>query len=334
MSPVPVPVYEPKPVIQGDGHPLQWKNCTCAGGATSLERDTEGRYRTTAGRVRDLTRDENGLPDRTGGNTLLQIDDALKRGWPPQDHMDERRRMAFEDAVYEVANGRGANIQGSYDWGFSGSIYDGSPGFTGNHDWYWNEVRIVFFSNGRIDYDRSLAKIWDPLWDGRRRGIPGYNSADPDKPFLRFRWIKLSLLRRLAGGLRMNSGNRLGIGYCYIGFTRITSPPEAEPTPQPSPIKFGANRMIVAGGLVLTSSHVVSVRKEQPFYREAKTGSDIVARASADYLASAGRGLDYFGYGAPGWYSVLIVTGNFPDGVKRPTIVYCPRAAGPVTKKV
>lgn len=331
--PITVPVYEPRCVIQGDGHPLQWLNCTCASGATHLDRDTEGAHRTNAGHVRDLTRSPDGTPDRTGGNTLDQVDDALRQS-DGYDHMDSRRREAFEDAVYEVVGGRGAEIQGSYDGGFAGSIYDGSPGFTGNHAWYWNAVRLAYFSNGRIDYDSSLAQLWDPLWDGRRRGIPGYNSAAPLKPVLRFRWIKLSLLRRLAGMLRMNSGARLGVGYCYIGYTRITMPPDTVPAPQPSPIKFGANQMIVAGGLVLQSSHVVSVKKAQPFYREPKVGSEVVARASADYLASAGRGLDYFGYGAPGWYSVLIVTGNFPDKVKRPVIVFCPRTAGSVTKKV
>lgn len=323
-----VPPYEPHCVIQGDGHFLQWKNCTCAAAASHLERDTEGTYRTTAGRVRNLTHDWE------GGNTLDQVDDALRAGWPPRDHMDSRRREAFEDAVYEVAGGRGATIQGSYDGGFAGSIYDGSPGFTGNHAWYWNEVRIVLNDRDRIDYERTIVKIWDPLWDGRRKGIPGYNASNPSKPILRFRWIKLSLLRRLAGALRMNNGSRLGVGYCYIGYTRITTPPEMEPAPQPSPIKFGENQMIVAGGLTLRSSHVVSVREGQKFYREPKSTSDVIATASDDFLASAGRGLDYMGYGAPGWYTVLIVTGNFPDKVKRPVQVFCPRSAGPVTRRI
>ena len=331
--PIHTPVYEPRPVVQGDGHSLQWKNCTCASGATHLDRDTEGARRTTSGRVRDLTRNDDGSPDRSGGNTLDQIDDALRLGWPPRDHMDSRRREAFEDAVYEIASGRGAELAGSYDGGFAGSVYDGSPGFTGNHAWYWNDVRLIRSVNGRIDYDASLAQVWDPLWDGRRSGIPGYVGIGKS-PIFRLRWIRLSLLRRLAGALRMNSGGRLGIGYCYIGYTRVTGSAETVPTPQPSPINYGVNQMIVAGGLVLQSSHVVSVKKNQAFYREPKVNADVIARASADYLASEGKGLNYFGYGAPGWYSVLIVTGNFPDKVKRPVIVFCPRAAGPVSKKV
>lgn len=328
MSPATVPVFGPDCVVQGDGHPLQWKNCTCGAAATHLERDTEGMYRTTAGKVRDLTH------DNVGGNTLDQVDAALAEGWPPRDHMDSRRRMPFDDAVFEIGSGRGGSVQGSYDGGFSGTYLDGSPGFTGNHCWYVNEVRIVYNDRDRIDYKRSLAKIWDPLWDGRRRGIPGYNPTNPSKPILRFRWITLELLRRIAGALRMNSGARLGIGYVYIAFTRVTTPPEALPVPQPSPIQFGDNQMIVAGGLELSSSHVVSVKKGQKFYFEPKLTSRVIAVASEDRLAVQGKGLDYMGYGAPGWYTVLIVTGNFPDDVKRPVQVFCPRAAGPVTRKV
>lgn len=316
-----VPVYEPKPVIQGDGHPLQWLNCTCASGACLLDRDTEGRQRATSGHVRNLTH------DNVGGNTLDQIDSALREGFPPGDHMDSRRREAFEDACHEVASGRGAEVQIGYDGGLAGSSLDGSPGFRGNHAIYWNEVRLIYLFNGLLDHERSLAKIWDPLWDGRRKGIPGYVGPGK-KPKLAFRWIKLSLLRRLAGALRMNNGNRLGGGYCYIGYSRVTTPPETNPVPQPSPIKYGANKMIVAGGLVLTSSHVVSVKKDQKFYREPKATSDVISLSSDDHA------YDYFGYGAPGWYAVLIVTGNFADKVKRPVLVFCPRAAGPVSRKV
>lgn len=319
-----VPVYEPRPVIQADGHPLQWLNCTCATGGMHLDRDTQGRSRTTSGRVRDLT------GDTVGGTNLDQIDEALSKGWPPSDHMDTRRREAFDDACYEVASGRGASITLSYDGGFAGTSLDGSPGFTGNHAIDWNEVRLVIDSiTKKINYYESLAKVFDPLWDGRRKSIPGW-SGDPDKPNLSFRWIRLSILRRAAGMLRMSNGNRLGIGLTYIGYTRVTSPPETTPAPQPSPINYGVNKMIVSGGLEITSSHVVSVKKGQKFYRVA--GS--IAKANVISSSAKDDDYDYFGYGASGWYAVQIVTGNFPDKVKRPATVFCPRSAGPVSRKV
>src|SRR5512135_3676476 len=105
-----VPVYEPKPVPQNDGSPLRWKNCTCAGGACVLDRDTEGGHTTTGAHVRSLTRETDGSPDTSGGTSLDQVDDALHRGWPPQDHMDVRWMMPFDDMVYEVASHRGASL--------------------------------------------------------------------------------------------------------------------------------------------------------------------------------------------------------------------------------
>jgi hypothetical protein len=311
-----VPIYEPKPVIQGDGSKYQWFNCTCASGATHLDRDTEGGYVSSGKRVRELT------GDTEGGTSIDQVDGALGVGWPPRDHMDTRWHEAFDDACYEVASGRGAEIAVSYD-AFVGTAYpNGCPGFEGNHALFWNAVRLVLYSNGRINYSLSKAKIWDPLWDGRRSGIPGYTS---NGPVLAFRWISLALLRKGAGALRMANGQRLGAGLCYVGYTRVTGP--ADTVPVDPHIDYGENGMIVSGGLMLTSRHVVSVKKGQSFYRSPKVGSDVVSKSSADH------DYDYFGYGAVGWYAVLIKTSNFADKIARAVIVYCPRTAGPVSAK-
>lgn len=302
--------YAPTPVIQGDGSPLAWLNCTCASGATALDRDTRGRDRTTGGKVRALT------GDTIGGTNLDQVDAALRSGWPPQDHLDSRRMMAFDDAVDEVASGRGAVVQIGYDGGFAGTKLDGSPGFTGNHAIYWNAVRVARGPDGVLDYERSRAQVHDPLWDGRRPGIPS--------PLLR--WIPLSTLRRACGRLELSNGVRVGTGRGYFGFTRDTEPDAPKPDPI-IPIQYGANTMIVAGGLTLHSSHVMALKAGQVLRREPTTTSPVVTR-----MAKTGE-VAYIGNAAPGWRAVLVQTGNFPDGQKRPVVLFVPASAGVVAAR-
>lgn len=297
--------YEPIPVQQGDGSPLQWKNCGCAVSATCLDRDTEGASTTTGGRVRQLT------ADSVGGTNLDQNDRALRIGWPPDDHLDVRHMLAFDDAVEMVAEGRGAHVQGAYPV-FAGTIYDGSPGFRGNHSSYWNDVRIVLDTAGRIDYQASEAQWHDPLWDGRRKGIPTR----------RLRWIPLAMVRQFAADLVLSPGRTVGLGHCYIAFTRDT---ELATVPPVTAIDYGGNSMIVAGGLTLRSSHRMFLPAGTPLHLEPRATSPVVTRMAAD------GHVGYFGNAAPGWRAVLVKTGNFPDHAKRPVQVYVPALAGPVS---
>lgn len=302
--------YTPEPVPQNDGSPYRWLNCTCAAGATALDRDTLGAHTTTGGRVRSLT------GDTVGGTSIDQVDGALRKGWPPEDHLDTRWAMPFDDAVAEVAGGRGAEVALGYDGGFAGSDLDGSPGFTGNHAVFWNAVIVIKADASHIDYEASRAQIYDPLWDGRRTTIPSKM----------FRWVKLSLLRNACGRLTLSGGGRLGVGLGYFGFTRDTEPTIPKPPPI-VPIEYGENKMIVAGGLAVASSHVISLKQGQSVYREARVGSKVLTK-----MAKAST-LDYFGSAATGWRAVLVQTANFPDGVKRPVIAYVPASAGSVAKK-
>lgn len=300
---------DPVPVIQGDGSTYQWQNCTCASAAEGLDADTCGAHKTTGAHVRYLT------GDHVGGTTLNQVDRALRIGWPERDHLDVRIRMAFSDAITKVANGYPCILQGKYNFASIG--LSGSPGFYGNHAIFWFKVVIRRRADGSINYNLSRAFVWDPLWDGRRAGIP-------DK---RYRWVSLSFLRTFAGTLIVNpaTNQRAGIGYCYAAFT--SKRPSATPKPPAVKIDYGSNNMIVSGGVVVTSTHVMALKKGQPLYRSAKAGSSVVTKMSADAK------VPYIGNAGGGWKAVRVQTRNFSDGLLRAVIVYVPSSAGTVSSK-
>jgi hypothetical protein len=300
--------YDPAPVIQGDGSTYQWQNCTCASAADALDRATEGKHTTTGARVRQLT------GDKSGGTTLAQADAALRAGWGVD--LDVRFMIPFLDLADEVASGHGCVLQGCYR---TFHVYGlaGSAAFFGNHAIYWNEVVIVRAS-GKVDLDGSQALIFDPLWDGRRSYVPSKQ----------FRWVSLRMLYLFAAGLDLGGGNRVGEGHAYAALVPPTKPLVVLPTPEPTvPIDYGRNAMIVSGGIVIASSHEMSLKKGQPLYREARKGSAVVTKMA---IAAA---VPFIGNAAVGWKAVQVTTKNFPDKVARCVTVYVPAAAGTVKKK-
>jgi hypothetical protein len=302
---------DPVPVIQGDGSTFQWSNCTCASGAVGLDADTCGAHRTTGERVRELT------GDTSGGTNLNEVDAALLRGWPDRDHLDVRLGIAFTDAIAMVDANQPCLVQGGYNLASIG--LSGSPGFHGNHCMFWGDVKIARLPSGAIDYAASEALIWDPLWDGRRPGIP-------DR---RFRWIPLATLRDFCGLLDLSTARAsdlLGAGRAYAAFVN-TRPVPVAPKPAPIHIDYGRNDMIVAGGMTLASSHVMSLKKGQPLYRSDSPGAPVVTKmARAASVACMGNA-------ANGMRAVLVKTANFADHALRPVVVYVPSAAGKVSAK-
>lgn len=187
--------YRPIFVKQADGSALQWSNCGPASSAMHLDRDTRGAHRTTGARVRLLT------GDHVGGTNLGEDDAALLKGWPERDHMDVRPRLLWTDAMRALDRGQGLSMSISYA-PFSGTKFDGSPGFTKNHRIFVNE--------------RAMGEllVFDPLDDKRRTGIP----AAPV-------WVPETLVRKAAGLLDLNgAGLRLGLGWAQVGLTRDTEP--------------------------------------------------------------------------------------------------------------
>lgn len=300
--------YDPHPVQQADGSYYEWQNCTAASAATGLDRATSGKSKTTGARVRTLS------GDTSGGLTLVAVDLALHRGWNVD--IDVRWMIPFYDLCAEVASGHGTILQGGYSV-FHAYHLAGSLAFFGNHAIWWNEVRLVWHGVG-LDLDKSQAYIYDPLWDGRYSYVPSKQ----------FRWVTLRMLYQFAAMLDLGSGKLVGAGRAYAGMVARTAPLKAGLPSTTTSIKvdYGSNSMITAGGLVLSSSHKMALKKGQPLYRDAKVGSPVVTKMSAAAKVS------YMGNAGSGFRAVVVRTGNFADKVTRPVIVYVPSTAGPISK--
>jgi hypothetical protein len=297
--------YRPRLVKQMDGSRLQGSNCTMASGATLLDRHTLGARRTTGARMRTFQYDQS------GGTDLNDLDTAWHRGFG-QD-LDVRQNMAWSDIVANVRNGRACVLQvwygtlGSYRWQYN---------FYGNHAVEFNETGYIRPDNRTAI---SAGLMLDPLGDWPR-------------------WVPLATLRNAASDLRLASGRTVANGYGYAGFARRigiytststpTKPSGTVPTlvltKPPTPAEV--NPMIPGTGLVRTSSHVMSLKKGQPLYRT--PGGPIAARLQGDYK------LEYFGSAGTGWRCVEVSTGSpYSDGKTRPTLVYVPSSAGPISVK-
>jgi hypothetical protein len=146
-------------VPQFDGGPLAGVNCTAASGAMMIALETGGAKHPTASEFRSQTRNPDGTPDRSGGNNPSQIVEAARRAYGV---VLDQRSMAFEDA-WTLGRSSDVAIMLALSYGpVAPTRYDGSPGFTGNH--------AVVLSGG---------KIYDPLADHRRAGIPQGPQAWP-----------------------------------------------------------------------------------------------------------------------------------------------------------
>lgn len=99
------------------------------------------------------------------------------------------------------------------------------------------------------------------------------------------------------------------------------------PAPPPSGIVYGVNRMIVSGGLSISSSHVIELPRNTSLYREARVGSSVVTRMSKT------AAVPYIGNAGQGFRAVRVATANFPDKQTRPVIVYVAPGVGEVRLK-
>jgi hypothetical protein len=181
-------------VPQRDGSSFQWSNCNCACGAMLVSFATSGDRTPTAAEVRALVRNSDGSPDRSGGTTSAQVADAIRRGYGVLS--DVRYAVPF-DLVWARGNSPDWAVSLSGHYGVvSHTKYDGSPGFTGNH-------QVVFHAG----------MIYDPLADGRRPGIP----LGPK------RWGK-TLIRAFAATLNVGppgtTYHSLGDGKAYATFVQ------------------------------------------------------------------------------------------------------------------
>lgn len=202
-------VYRPPFIKQLDGSMYAGLNCTMAAGAMAIIRHQRGSNPPGTAiwypKPYDLRRKTG---DTSGGTNLDQLDSVAYRYYGV--NLEVRYGLAWETFRSEISKGRGAVLQGSYSvW--AGTKYDGSrAGFRGNHAVYVNEVRRNAALN-RYEY-----LVYDPLWDGRRTGIP-------KGPL----WVPESWVSKFAGYLIITGTIRAGVGRAWAAFTRDT---EVEPT--------------------------------------------------------------------------------------------------------
>lgn len=298
-------VYQPRNINQLDGSRFAGSNCTMAAGATGLDRHTIGRTLCTGAKMRAHS------GDTSGGTNLSQLDYAWHHGHG-QD-LDVRLKMAWSDFISMVNGGRGAILQ---VWYGTLGVYRFQKNFYGNHAIYINQIGVMRDNQGDTV---PAGKMFDPLGNGPR-------------------WVPLSTLKSAAGHLKLASGREVGYGYAYVGYTRRIGMTTGATAPVPAPGSVPTlvlskpptpkevNPMIPGSGLVRSSSHVMSLAKGQPLYRT--PGGSLATRMSA------AAKVEYFGPAGSGWRCVEVTTGApYADKIARPTLVYVPASAGPITKK-
>lgn len=177
--------------------PLGSVNCVAYSFAMAGEDDSCGAKHPTGERVRSWT------GDRSGGLTLAQGDDALRRGFAID--LDTRYAMTFEKFHARIVGGASAVLLGGYA-PLLGTAFAGSTTFRGNH-----AIMVAAATP-------SAARKLDPLCDARRRGI-----AD-DRPH--GTWMPIELLRLFIGALEDGNGHKIGAGgdRVWASFSRDNEP--------------------------------------------------------------------------------------------------------------
>lgn len=177
--------------------PLGSVNCVAYSFAMAGEDDSCGAKHPTGERVRSWT------GDKTGGLTLAQGDDALRRGF--EIDLDTRYAMDFAAFHKRIVGGASAVVIGGYA-PLLGTAFAGSSTFRGNH--------AILVAAATPSAVRKL----DPLCDARRKGI-----AD-DRPH--GTWMPIDLLRLFLGALRNDAGQLIGAhgDRVWASFSRDNEP--------------------------------------------------------------------------------------------------------------
>lgn len=180
-------------------------NCNPTAGAMLLDRDSVGRVRVFGGDVRRLT------GDTTGGTTLLQIRDAIRKGWNVE--FNTRIGAPIEWVWGSLRHhDRGVSLSGS-SAATRGTRYQASATFGGNHQWYIAEGRGWRLVGGVWRPDEVL--LYDPLADGRLHALQRIIKS----PF----WIPRRYVEAFAEQLDLGS-RLLGPGRAYAMVSRDTEP--------------------------------------------------------------------------------------------------------------
>jgi len=169
-------VYRPTFRKQGDGSRCQWVNCGPASQAMAADRHRRGADpHNVHGWLPMPAEIRNQIsPHSCGGTDLNDLDKAAIHLYGVD--MAVRYGVPWTTFRSLIISGRGAIVQIRYSV-IAPTKFDASPGFYLNHGIFVNERRA---SDGAY-------LVYDPMADGRRRGIP----KGPQ-------WWPASLLQRAA----------------------------------------------------------------------------------------------------------------------------------------
>jgi hypothetical protein len=168
-------------VPQLDESSLHSGNCGPASVASLMRWATDHDVAPTPDQVRRR------MGDFVGGTTMDEhkvawdsfIPQAKEKGWE-MSPMNYRGVTKFEEMVNAIRNGRAVTV--AIDYKMVPPPYKCSTKFNGFHSVMCNKIRMM---NGK-----AMAKVWDPLADGRYRGCPR-------GPI----WYPVTLLRDVCGGV-------------------------------------------------------------------------------------------------------------------------------------
>ena len=301
---------DPGLIAQADGSPYQWQNCAPTTWAALVTSQQQGKrpakgspwypsgasLRTASG-------------DKSGGIIPSLLDYTVNRVYG----IDLEVRIATTTAVQQgLDDGLAVGILIDYS-PIAAAGLSGSPGFYGNHSVPMFGTRTL--PSGAIEWLDA-----DPLYDGRRAGIP----KGP-------KWVSRLTLIKAAGMLVLDSGGqtvsqRYGPGHLYAVFTtRPYVPGPTIVTSAPSTAAERANPMIL-GATGVTTTKVQRLQAGQPLF--AHPGGPRVTRISG----SVPRSISFVGKAGSSWGQVIVNTGApYKDGTPRPTGLYVPLSAGPIS---
>lgn len=259
------PQFRPRAVFQlrrDPKHPkgsrLGGVNCNPSAGATLVDFVTCGARRTTGAAVRELTR------DTVGGTSLSVVVAALRRGF---DLDIDVNTGSFERVIKALKAGRGVSLSGS-SIATVRTRFKASETFDGNHQWAVTDIHRN--AAGEVEL-----LVYDPLADGRRRGI----ATSP-------MWMPVDIVREFAGKLDLRSlaekaakrpRRPLGLGRATYGVTEVASCTPATPKRPPTvTVNTGASLVNGQTGRKRTVKVPVGRIRERP-----TTTSDIVGRKRA-----------------------------------------------------
>jgi hypothetical protein len=240
------------------GSRLGGVNCNPTAGATLVDFVTCGAKRTTGAAVRELT------GDTEGGTFLSVVVSALRRGF---DIDLDVNTGSFDRVIKALKAGRAVSLCGS-SIATVRTQFKASETFDGNHQWAVTDIRKN--AAGELEL-----LVFDPLADGRRRGI----ATSP-------MWMPVDIVREFAGKLDLRSPAErkakrprrpLGIGRATYGVTEVVScSPGAAKRPPTVTIHAGASLVNAQAGRKRTVKVPVGRIRELP-----TTTSDIVGRKRA-----------------------------------------------------